>query len=232
MPEGITVAHAGRFRRMLSYRKKNYGLLSYDNRITIRGSALVSRSMEPFGRSFLRTCIDHLLNGNIEGLHNAYVSFRRSILEHALGVGDFARVETLRDPPELYRRQVAAGKRNKSAAYELALSGTRQFRSGDRIAYYITGSDSNVKGFENCKLAEDWDPNFPDENTAFYLRRLEEFCEKFADFFHPRDFRAVFSADELFPFDPGGILPLIAPVAPDSQERQDERPAFGIWLDE
>jgi DNA polymerase elongation subunit (family B) len=232
MPQGITVAYAGRFRRMLSYKKKNYALLSYDNRITIRGSALVSRSMEPFGRSFLQACIDHLLNGNIAGLHNVYATFRRSIMEHTLQVSDFARVETLRDPPEVYRRQVAAGKRNKSAAYELALSGARPVRPGDRIAYYITGSDPNVRGFENCKIADDWDPNFPDENTPFYLRRLDEFCQKFADFFHPRDFRALFSADELFPFDPAGIIPLIAPVAADSQERPEEKPGLGIWLDE
>jgi len=48
---GITVAMDGRNRKILSYKKKNYALLGYDNKVRIKGSSLVSRSMEQFGRS-------------------------------------------------------------------------------------------------------------------------------------------------------------------------------------
>ena len=43
----------GRAKAMLSYKKKNYALLGYDERITVKGSSLSSRSLEKFGRNFL-----------------------------------------------------------------------------------------------------------------------------------------------------------------------------------
>jgi DNA polymerase I len=197
---------------MLSYKKKNYALLEYDNRIRVKGSALISRSMEQFGRTFLHQSIDHLLNNNVEGLHRLYVGYRQTLLEHGMDVRDFARTETLRDSLDAYQDEVRAGKRNKSAAYEVAMALGKPFRPGDRVSYYITGNDPSARGFENCKAAEEWDPNFPDENVPYYLRRLDEFSEKFTEFFSPSDFRAVFDAEGLFPFDPKAITLLISDV--------------------
>jgi len=234
LPEGITVVHDGRYRRMVSYKKKNYALLGYDNRIKIKGSSLISRSMEQFGRTYIHQCIDHLLNNTIEGLHKLYVQYRQTIMDHGLDVRDFARVETLRDSLDAYQEQVRAGKRNKSAAYEVAIAQGRPYRPGDRIAYYITGSDPGARSFENCKSADEWDLNFPDENVPYYLRRLDEFSEKFAEFLHPTDFRAVFSADGLFPFDPKGVALLIADVSERPAPEPEDPPStrFGIWLDD
>lgn len=234
LPEGITLAVDGRYRKMLSYKKKNYALLEYDNRIKVKGSSLVSRSMESFGRTYVHSCIDFLLNNDIEGLHNLYVQTRRAIQEHALEAQDFARLEVLRETVQEYQEQVRSGKRNKSAAYEVILAEGRNARPGDRVAYYITGSDANVRSFEHGKLAEQWDPNFPDENVPYYLRRLDELSEKFAPLFKPEDFRAVFTADDLFPFDPKGVSLLITDVPGEEPELPDEaRPQqFGIWLDE
>jgi DNA polymerase I len=235
LPEGISVAHAGRYHRMLSYKKKNYALLEYDNRIRIKGSALISRSMEQFGRTFLHQSIDHLLNNSVEGLHRLYVGYRQTLLEHGMDVRDFARTETLKDSLDVYQDEVRAGKRNKSAAYEVAMALGKPFRPGDRVSYYITGNDPSAKGFENCKAAEEWDPNFPDENVPYYLRRLDEFSEKFIDFFSPSDFRAVFDAEGLFPFDPKAITLLISDVGDRKPGPPDDVPPslkFGIWLDE
>ena len=104
--------------------------------------------------------------------------YRTAITERTLEARDFGRVETLRETLEEYGEQVRRGKRNRGAAYEVALASGKPYRPGDRVAYYITGTDPNPKGFENCKPLEEWDPNFPDENTAYYLRRLDEFaCE-------------------------------------------------------
>ena len=233
LPEGITVALSGRYRKIMSYKKKNYALLGYENKIRIRGSSLVSRSMEAFGRRYVHQCIDFILNGDIDGLHRVYVEYNHAIRDHAMDVRDFARVETLRDPISVYQEEVLAGKRNKSAAYEVAIASGRQVRPGDRIAFYITGSDPNPRGSDHCKGADDWDPNFPDDNAAYYLRRLNEFSDKFRDFFPPQDFRGIFSADDLFPFDPAGVTLLISDVAgPEEPEDDEPRPSqFGIWLD-
>jgi DNA polymerase elongation subunit (family B) len=233
LPDGITVAHAGRYRRMLSYKKKNYALLGYDERITLRGSSLVNRSMEGFGRTFVAQCVDHLLHENVAGMHEQFVSLRAAMLEHRLDVRDFARVETLRDSLDEYQAGVRAGTRNRSAAYEVALATRRRARPGTRVAYYITGTEAHARGFENAKSVEEWDPNFPDENTAYYLKRLEEYAEKFASFFEPQDFRAIFSADDLFPFDPRGITPITRTLREEAPDDRDDAPPdqFGIWLD-
>jgi DNA polymerase elongation subunit (family B) len=234
MPEGITVALDGRYRKMLSYKKKNYALLGYDNRIKTKGSSLTSRSMERFGRHYILQCIECLLIKNIEGLHTLYTHLHRSIEEHKLDVKDFSRIESLKDSLERYRLDVESGKRNKSAAYEVALATGRPYRPGDRVAYYITGNDPNPRSFENCKPAEEWDPNFPDENVFFYLRRLDEFSEKFKPLFLPQDFRSVFSADDLFPFSPTGITLLTLDLPGESAGAgvDDEPPQPGIWLEE
>ncbi|MBM2845844.1 MAG: polymerase region [Bacteroidetes bacterium] len=98
----------------------------------------------------------------------------------------------------------------------------------------MTGNDPSPRSFENCKPAEDWDPNFPDENVPFYLRRLDEFSEKFKPVFLPQDFRSVFSADDLFPFSPTGITLLTLDLPADSSAAgTDDEPAQpGIWLEE
>jgi DNA polymerase elongation subunit (family B) len=233
LPEGITVAMSGRYKKMLSYRRKNYALLDYEQRVRIKGSSLISRSMEQFGRSFVHQAIEAILDGNVEKLHDHYLRYRQAIAEHQLNVSDFARTEALRDSLEVYEEEVQAGKRNRSAAYEVAKASPRQVRPGDRISYYITGTDAAVRGSDNCKAAEDWDPNFPDENVQYYLRRLDELAEKFKDFFQPGDFRSIFSVDDLFPFNPASISLRVAEV-PSDQEIDENEPkgsSFGIWLD-
>jgi len=218
MPEGITVTLDGRFKKMVSYKKKNYALLGYDDRITIKGSSLISRSIEPFGRVYIRTCISCLLQEDIAGLHRAYVETREKIAGHGMKIRDFARVEALSETLADYRNAVEAGKRSRSAPYEIALASGRQTRRGERIAYYVTGSDPNPRSFENCRAAAEWDPNFPDENIAYYLRRLNEFSEKFLPFLTPQDHRRIFSPDDLFPFSSEGI----ALLGPETVSVQDE----------
>jgi DNA polymerase elongation subunit (family B) len=234
LPEGITAVHDGRYHRMLSYKKKNYALLEYDNRIRIKGSSLMSRSIEQFGREYVQQCIERILNSDVAGLHKLYLHYRQLIQERGIDVRALARTETLKDSIEVYLDGVRSGRRNKSAAYEVAIASGKQYRPGDRVVYYITGAEADVKGFENCKPADDWDPNFPDENTQYYIRRLDEFSEKFAEFFNPPDFRAIFSPEGLFPFDPKGITPLIRDVSAKepAEEEEPPPPSLGIWLDE
>ena len=65
------------------------------------------------------------------------------------------------------------------------------------------------------------------------MRRLSEFSEKFIVFFQPQDFRAIFSADDLFPFDPASVALLISDVVedPPSEEEEPRPGTFGIWLE-
>ena len=217
---------------MLSYKAKNYALLGYDDRLTMKGSSLISRSIERFGRAFVRQAVERILNNDIDGLHRIYVNTVNVLQAHEMSVSEFARVETLRDSLEIYDREVLAGKRNKSAAYEVARHTERRVRAGERIVYYITGTDPGVRGFENCKLAEDWDPHFPDENVAYYVKRLDEFSQKFKDFFIPQDFYRVFAPEDLFPFSAEGMEIITASTGDQPDEPEESAGRFGIWLDE
>jgi len=210
MPEGIRIGFDGRFQKMLSYKKKNYALLTYGGALKFKGSSLVSRSNERFGRRFVRDAVRLLLQEDIQGLHDLYLATRDRILMHQWSdVTDFARTETLKDNIERYLDDVAAGKRTRAATYELAIARAEQTgqpaRKGDRMTYYITGSSASVTGFENCRLASAWNPEAPDENTAYYLKRLDEFARKFEPFFSEHDFRLIFSPEDLFGFSPAGI---------------------------
>ncbi len=206
LPEGINLGFNGRFKRMLSYKKKNYALLDYTDKIHIKGSSLISRSIEKFGRSYIQQCVDCVLNNRIQDLHNLYIELEKTIREHGLDIADFAKTEILKDSLQEYKRDIAEEKRNKSASYELALNSLRSYKQGSKIQYYITGTDANVKGFENAKEAYTWDANFPDENTEYYLKRLNEFSKKFEIFFNERDFNTIFSTEDLFGFDPQTIV--------------------------
>ncbi len=224
MPEGIRIGFDGRFKKMLSYKKKNYALLRYDGTLKFKGSSLVSRSSERFGRRFLRKAIPLLLDEDIQGLHDLYLDTRDKVTNHDWeGVESFQRTETLKDTVEQYLADVANGKRTRAASYELAIRRAettgQPVTKGDRISYYVTGTSANVTAFENARLADAWNPDDPDENTAYYLKRLDEFAAKFTPFFaSEHDFRLVFSPEDLFGFDPTGIALHRTERAPDDVE--------------
>lgn len=235
LPEGITLAYTDHYKKMLSYKKKNYALLTQDERIILKGSSLTSRSMERFIRRYLRECIECLLREDINGLHQLYVAYTQRIRNHEIDVYDFCRTETLRDSLERYIAELTTGKRKPAAAYESAKRAGLIVRPGQSISYYVTGSHTGVKISDNSKLAEEWDPNFPDENTAYYLSRLADASSKFEVFFRPEDFKKIFSADDLFGFSAEGITLLTRSVQREEElgrrAEEEEEEDFAIWLD-
>jgi hypothetical protein len=127
------------------------------------------------------------------------------ILKRDMDVSEFSRTETLKTSLEEYQREVRTGKRPKAITYELALRAKLPITKGDRITYYVTGTGFQGNFYDKGKLASEWNPEKPDQNVDFYLKRLDEFCEKFKPFFKPSDYSKIFTADELFGFSPEGI---------------------------
>lgn len=197
LPGGIRVGFDGRYRKMLSYKKKNYALLAYDGSVVMKGSSLISRSLEPFGRRFVKRVIRLLLEEDVSGVTSCFLEVRDGIMNRTWSVDDFARTETLKSKPEAYVEAVKAGRRPRSALYELIvreqLERERTFNRGDRISYYIVRSATSEGMI--ARLAEDWDPALPDEDTAYYLRRLGEFAEKFRPLFSERSFESAFPSE-------------------------------------
>lgn len=201
LPEGINLAFSGIYKKMLSYKKKNYALLDKNGNIEIKGASLISRGMEPFARKYISECIKFLLNNEIEKIHELYKSFFKSITERKIDIHELARTETLRERLDRYQELVRLGKRNRSAAYELAIASGKNYRQGDKITYYITGSTPDVRSFENCKLVEDWNPLRRDENVQYYLSKLNDYTKRFEIFFKPEDFKKIFSLKDGLNFD-------------------------------
>jgi hypothetical protein len=89
------------------------------------------------------------------------------------------KTETLQESPAVYAEKTKAGRRNAGAAYELALKSARPYQAGDQVSYYVAGDGKRIKVNEAAKLATEWDPAAPDENTPYYVAKLYELYEKF-----------------------------------------------------
>jgi DNA polymerase I len=124
---------------------------------------------------------------------------------------------------EEYREQVRAGKRGKAITYEIVIRKKLDLTKGDRVTYYITGSDAGAN-FDKGKLASEWNPKKPDQNVGFYLKRLDEIAQKFEPFFSPADYGKIFSVGGLFGFSPEGISVLREIQIKDTDEESEQVP--------
>ena len=182
LPAGIEVELAGRYLAMFSYKKKNYALLDESGNVIIRGSALRSRGMERYLRDLLSQMIRLLLEGKAGEVQSRVRECLERLERHEVDISWLAKTETLTESLETYRQKVGARKRNPAAAYQLALGSGREYRAGDQISYYVTGTGKNVKVYENCRLTSQYDPTHPDENVAYYQAKLVDLVEKFEEF--------------------------------------------------
>jgi DNA polymerase elongation subunit (family B) len=164
---------------MLSYKMKNYALLDDQGEIIIRGAALKSRGLEKFQRNYLRAWLQLKLEGRDADIRKLQDVFRRAIRERTWPITELAKTETLQDAPATYAAKIKDSRRGRNAAYELALKSGRDYRAGDQISYYVTGSAKSVAVHGAAKLATDFDEKKRDENVAYYVAKLDALIEKF-----------------------------------------------------
>jgi DNA polymerase elongation subunit (family B) len=173
LPEGIRLAHDGRFKAMLSLRLKTYGLLTYDDRIILKGSALRNRRMEPCFRTFLEVASKDFLLDRPEQARQAYFRLAERILARELSLEEFSQwamlhEDTLPNQPRLKR---------------LVDRAPAQLRAGERIAMYER-QDGELALIEEYQA---------DENQVYLLRRLYETAARFESLFeNPAEFEAFF----------------------------------------
>ena len=182
LPEGIEVEFDARYAAMFSYKAKNYALLTEDGKLSIKGAALKSRGLEKFQRVFIERAVRALCEGKPEVIPAMHAEFAKALRERTWEPEMFVKTEALQDSLEAYQKKIAASSRNRSAAFELALRSGRKMQAGDRVTYYITGTKKTVKAYESAKLVEEWNPQNRDENSAYYLAKLDELAGKFEAF--------------------------------------------------
>lgn len=182
LPEGIEVEMDGHHAAMFSYKIKNYALLNADGNMIIKGSALRSRGVEKYLREFTSELIRLLLEEKGGDLKQLYQRYFDRLAAHAFDISWLAKTETLTDSLEIYQQKIKAKKRNRAATYELALASGREYRAGDQVSYYVTGTGKKVKVHENSRLVSAFNPSKPDENVAYYQAKLLDQLKKFNEF--------------------------------------------------
>jgi DNA polymerase I len=180
LPPGIEVEFDEQFEAMFSYKAKNYALLTRDGEVIIKGGALKSRGLEKFQRVFLEEMIKLLMEGKPERISDLRNDFERKIREREWPIAWLMKTDTLQDSLEKYRQKIAGSARNRAAAYELALASGRDYKPGEQVSYYITGTTKKVAAYENAKLASAFDPQNRDENIDYYIAKLDDLVKKFA----------------------------------------------------
>jgi len=181
LPEGIEVELDSTYQSMFGYKAKNYALLQHDGRISLSGGALKSRGLEPFQRKFMMEVISLLLHKEshkIEALYNTYLE---KIANQSFPLSDFVKSETLARSPKAYQEKMASGKGRRAAAYELVLASDREYRQGDQVKYYVTGTKKKVAVVTNSQL---YDPKneVRNENILYYQQKLDDLLKKFSEF--------------------------------------------------
>jgi DNA polymerase elongation subunit (family B) len=179
LPEGIEVELDGRYRSMFSYKTKNYALQDYNGRIIIKGSGLRSRGVEPYLREFMRDVIELLLTGKAGMVGQLFYRYEARLRARGLDVAWVARKETLNESPDNYREKVHSGKRNQSAAFEIALVSGKQYSAGDHVCYYVSGSGKDATAYEQCRPVDAFDSDHPDINIPYYIEKLRHVQKRF-----------------------------------------------------
>jgi DNA polymerase I len=179
LPEAIQLELDGRYAAMFSYKMKNYVLLDPMGKLLIKGSGLRSRGIELFQRQWMEEMFHLLLTDRRDEIPALLTRWEADFRAHRVPVKLFMKTETLQDSLPAYQAKVKAGTRNSSAAYELALRSARPYQPGDQVSYYVAGDGPRVRVNETARLATSWDPQAPDENTAYYLGKVRELYAKF-----------------------------------------------------
>src|SRR5437879_6650346 len=179
LPPGIDVEIDEQFDAMLSYKAKNYALLTKDGDVIIRGGALKSRGLEKFQRVFLEEMIKMIMQGKSEAIADLRNDFDRKIRNREWKIDMLMKTDTLQDSLDKYRAKIAGSAGNRAAAYKLALAGGRNYKPGDQISYYIKATPKKVPAYEAAKLASEFDPENRDENVDYYVAKLDDLMKKF-----------------------------------------------------
>lgn len=163
LPRGIRLGHDGRYQAMLSLRMKTYGLLSYDGKISLKGSALRSRKMEPCFRQFLQVAARGFMTGDRDTVRDAYFTLGERIRLRTLDIEEFIQwsmlnAETIASQPRLKRLIDRVNPRPKP---------------GDRLEIYERQDGELALRQEYAS----------DESIPYLLRRLHETAGRFETLF-------------------------------------------------
>lgn len=156
LPDGIRLAHDGRYAVMVSLKIKNYVLVDYEGRRIFKGASLRSRADELFGREFLARAMDTLIQGKLDALAAEYEELCEKISHGELPPEQFSRRERITEKTF----ESNAKKRSREVAQDLQV--------GDTMVVYQKADGS-------LGLIQDY---AGDEDRWYYLDKLYKFASR------------------------------------------------------
>jgi hypothetical protein len=173
LPEGVRLAHDGRYAKMLSLKLKTYALLGYDGSLTLKGSSLRSRRMERCFLRFIQAAARDFMLDRRDDVRDRYFELAEAIQQKTL------------DPRDISQwTMVNRGTLEKQPRLKALLDANPdRWRFGERVEVYEREDGS--LGFR-----EDY---AHDENTRGLLRRLSDTAARFSEAFATKaEFDAFF----------------------------------------
>jgi len=182
LPAGIELEYDGTYDAMFCYKAKNYALAA-GGEITLRGSALRSRGIEPFLKRLGDQLIAYLLGVSTESPVAEIERLRQAIATRAQPVADLAKAESLSQNPAAYQQWVAGGGKPRRAAAEVALQMNPRPRMGERVSYYLGAkAKGQTSDWQRARPLAAHDPVSAPYDPVYYLGKIDDWLERYGRF--------------------------------------------------
>ncbi len=189
LPDGIKLEFDNLYKTMLSHEIKNYALLTFDGTMILRGAGFRSSRFEPFGAKFLEDSVRCILENDVIGARNAYLTVIEKLQARAYTAAEVATRTKLSKGAETY---AASRHKLKEAAYEAMLEAGKTWRRNEKIRFYRTlNGKSKLLPIDEeisnpLELAKDYD-------VPYYVALFERtYVKRFEKAFEPEVFAQVF----------------------------------------
>ncbi|HVU17241.1 MAG TPA: DNA polymerase domain-containing protein [Candidatus Didemnitutus sp.] len=182
LPPGIELEFDGRYEAMFCYKAKNYALVA-GGEVTLRGSALRSRGIEPYLKRLGDQLIGYLLGVEANSPVATLAQLKEGIAARTIPVADLAKSETLSQNPESYAEWVAGGGKPRRAAAEVALQMTPRPRMGDRVTFYIAPkAKGQTSDWQRARPVALFDAAKSPYDPQYYLVKIDDWLERYGRF--------------------------------------------------
>ncbi|SDS62273.1 DNA polymerase domain-containing protein [Opitutus sp. GAS368] len=182
LPAGIELEYDGTYDAMFCYKAKNYALAA-GGEVTLRGSALRSRGIEPFLKRLGDLLIAYLLGVSEVSPVTEIERLRKTIAAREQPVADLAKAETLSQNPEAYQQWVAGGGKPRRAAAEVALQMNPRPRMGERVSYFIgPKAKGQTSDWQRARPLAAHDAAAAPYDPVYYLGKIDDWLERYGRF--------------------------------------------------
>jgi len=182
LPPGIELEFDGRYDAMFCYKAKNYALAA-DGEVTLRGSALRSRGIEPYLKRLSDEFIAFVLGVTDVSPAKIIQELRAKITARELPVAELAKSESLSQNPDAYQQWVAGGGKPRRAAAEAALQMTPRPRMGERVTYYIGAKQKGqTADWQRARPIALYDAQAAPYDPVYYLEKIDDWAERYGRF--------------------------------------------------